>query len=77
MLVTAVTATSASVTGPLAPFLGGFALILLILALIAKEVTQYAGDARWAGFHRVLNMIAMPLGVAVGFVLVQHFAAVL
>jgi len=79
MLVAVVTTavTTTKVSGSLAPFLGGFALVLLILALIAKEVTQYAGDARWAGFHRVLNMVTVPLGLSVMFVLVQHFTAVL
>ncbi len=79
MLVAVVTTTvtTTAVSGPLAPFLGGFALVLLILALIAKEVTQYAGDARWFGFHRVLNMVSIPLAVAVMFVLLQHFTVVL
>ncbi len=79
MLVAVVTTavTTTKVYGPLAPFLGGFALVLLILALIGKEVTQYAGDATWLGFHRVLNMVAVPLGLAVALVLAQHFAVVL
>lgn len=74
MLVAVVTTT---MPGSFAPFLGGFALVMLILALIAKEVTQYAGDARWVGFHRVLNTVTIPLGLAVAFVLIQHFAMVL
>ncbi len=77
MLVAVVTTvTTAKVIGPLAPFLGGFTLMLLILSLVTKEALQYAGEAQWAGFHRVLNMVSIPLAVAVVFVLIQHFMAV-
>lgn len=78
MLVTAVTTvTTTTVSGPLAPFLGELALVLLILSLVGKEILQYAGDASWAGYHRVLSMVSVPLGVAVLLVLIQHFLLVL
>lgn len=74
MLVTAVTTTAVATAVALhyGHILGGTVLILLIGALISKEITKHSGKEKWGEFHRLLSIATVPLAVAAVFVVIQQ-----
>lgn len=55
---------------------GSFILILLIAALIVKEIAGHSGNARYLPLAKGMNIAILPLSIATGFVLVHQLAAI-
>lgn len=57
--------------------LGGAALILLIVALITKEISAHSGNERLLPLQRALNVALAPLAIVVAVVLAQHVSSLM
>jgi hypothetical protein len=58
------------------PALGGMVIVLLIAALVVKEIAAHAGNERLIPLSKGLNIAVLPLSVAAGFVIVQQLAGI-